>query len=109
MDETLWADRAVGEFVRKQVSLAAKVLDAQIDLGDEQRALHGRLETRHEKSVVAARIGERHRAAGVAAQAVRHEPFVAGGAVPVAADLAAECQICNLFITPRIFIAPTEM
>src|SRR3984957_3080754 len=109
MYEALWTDRAVGEFVRKQIGLAAKVFDAQIDLGDEQRALHGRLETGHEKSVVAAGIGKRHRAAGVATQAVRHEPFVTGGAVPVAADLAAECQICNLFITPRIFIAPTEM
>ena len=98
MDEALGTDRAAGEFIGSQVGLETQVLDAQIELGHQQRALHGRRQARHEKSVVAARIGQRHGAARIAAQAIGHQPLIAGGAFPIAADLTAERQIRDLFI-----------
>jgi len=49
--------------------------------------------------MVTARIGERHGSARVAADAIGHQPFIGGGAFPIAADLAPECQIRDLFIT----------
>ena len=45
--------------------------------------------------MVAARVGAGHRSAGIATKTIRHQPFVAAGAVPVAADIAAESQKRN--------------
>ena len=78
--------------------LRPKYSTLKIELGHQQRALHGRRQARHEKSVVAARIGQRHGAARIAAQAIGHQPLIAGGAFPIAADLTAERQIRDLFI-----------
>ena len=47
--------------------------------------------------MVAAGIGARDRAAGKTAKTVRHQPFIAAGAVPNAAGIAAEDQKCDLF------------
>jgi hypothetical protein len=105
MHKALRTDRTAGEFIGGQICLGAQVLHAEVDLGDQQRALHGRGQARHEKSVVAARIGKRHRSAGVAAQAIGHQPLVAGGAFPRAADLAAERQMRDLFIKTPCFRA----
>jgi len=92
VDEALRADRAAGEFICREIGLLSQVLDAKIDFGDQQRALHGRSKARHEKRVVAARVGKRHGAAGVAADGIGHQPLIAGGAVPIPASLSAEDQ-----------------
>src|SRR5579859_1446180 len=67
MDEALRADRAVDEFICRQSGHLPEVLDAQVDFGHEQRALHRGLEAGHEKSVVTAGVGERNGAACVTA------------------------------------------
>jgi hypothetical protein len=70
--------------------------------------LHGRRETRHEEGVITARVGKRHRTACVAAQAIRHQPLIAGSAVPVTADLSAQRQVCNSFISSAELRQPVE-
>ena len=57
--------------------------------------------------MVPARVGKRHRAAGVAAQAIGYQPLIAGGAFPGAADLTAERQIRDLFITNAVVLILT--
>ena len=108
MNKPLGTDRAAGEFIGGQIGDQAQVLHAQINLGDQQRTLHRRRQARHEKSVIAARIGQRHRAARVAAQAIGHQPLVAGGTLPIAADLTAERQIRDLFIENTVPKMPVE-
>ena len=92
MNETLRSDGAAREFVRRQVGCGSLILDTQLDLGHQQRALNRRSKARHEEGVIAARVGERHRSACIAAEAIGHQPFKAGGAVPIPASLSAEDQ-----------------
>jgi hypothetical protein len=58
--------------------------------------------------VVAARVGKRHGAARIAAEAIGHQPLIAGGAFPIAADLTAERQIRDLFIENTVLKMPVE-
>jgi len=97
MDEAARIHRAAGEFVGGQMIQLSQVAGAQVDLGDQQHPLDRRLETGHQERVVAACIGTGYGTAGVAAEAVGHQPFATRRVVPVAADIATQRQKRDLF------------
>ena len=97
MDEALPADRPARELVGRQIGVNAQIPYAQLDFGYQERALDRGPETRYEESMVAAGIGARDRAGRKTAKTVRHQPFIAAGAVPNAAGIAAEDQERNPF------------
>ena len=92
VNEALRIDGAAGELIRRQRIPLAQVLGDEVDLRHHQGALDRRIEARHQEGVVAAGVGERDGAAGIAAQAVGRQPLTAGGALPVAASIAAQGQ-----------------
>src|SRR4029077_9519289 len=73
-------------------------MGAHLDLRHQQRALDRGIEACDEESMVAGRLAAAHRSAGIATKTIRHQPFVAAGAVPMAADIAAESQKRNLLV-----------
>ena len=97
MHESAGIDRAAGEFVGKERIEPSLVFDGYIDFGDQQGSFDGRLETRQQKPVVSPSIGSCDRAARVAAQSIGYQPFPCDRVLPVAADIATERQVRDLF------------
>src|SRR5687767_2909498 len=73
----------VGVLVRAEVEGAPVYLGLFIELSKEDGTLHGRVEGGDEQPMVAARIGPRHGARSVAADAVGHQPLFLEGFIPV--------------------------
>src|SRR5437773_2921925 len=85
-------DRAASPAVQRQLVRGAAVLDAILDLRDQQRPAERRLERRHEQAVIAAGERARHRSGGEAPDAVGAEPLAPLGGREVARGLAPEVE-----------------
>ena len=90
--EAAWIDGGADEFVGGQRQGTSLVFDVDVDLGHQKSAIHRRLEARHEKAMVAAGVGAGDGAAGIAPQAIGHQPLVRDCRIPVTADLASQHQ-----------------
>src|SRR6185437_10624076 len=90
VNETLAADGPARELVGGQIPLPPQVAHAGFDLCRQQRAFDRRIQARDQKTMVTAGIAAGDGAAGKAAQTVGHQPLVAAGALPAAADMSAQ-------------------
>ena len=86
------SERPVRPAIGVELPRRAPVLDRLVQLGDEERAAHGRLQRGHEQPVIAAGQESRDGARGESPDAVGAEPLPRLGRVEAAAGLTADVE-----------------